>query len=461
MSNRDVGRPLLRYLWPVIAMLAIPRFAAANDLARYYGLALARDATLQAAASARDAAVEARPQALAALLPQVSASASATRERADYANVGIASAQTVDCSLSAAAGTRRCYGTSRGLGVSLSQTLWSFQDFDQLKEADAQAAAAQAVFTGAQQDLLLRVAKAYFGILSATDQLDTNRREREAFSTLLEQAKVRERTGLGPRSDVEQAQAFYDATLQSVIDAQNALDDANLSLTVIVGARGDRVAPLREDIPLKSPQPASVDAWVDSARRDNPGVRAALLKVDAASRDIGVQRGRGLPTFMLTLSSSKLSQDPVQGGNQTLDTVGVSFRWPLFQGGAVASAIRQSRALYRQAQAELDFAQRDTERKTRAAFRGVESGVQRIAAAHRAVESSRDAVEAGRRNVEFGTGTEFDLLNAQNNYYTAIRAYDQARYDYLTSVLTLKQQAGRLSERDLDAIDALLIEPQA
>jgi outer membrane protein len=157
-------------------------------------------------------------------------------------------------------------------------------------------------------------------------------------------------------------------------------------------------------------------------------------------------------------SASKTSQDVVLGGNQSLDTIGISFTWPLFQGGAIASAVRQSRALYHQAEAQLDALLRDTERQTRAAYRGIVTGVQRIAAAHRAVESGSAAVEASRRNVEFGTGTEFDLLNAQNNYYAAIRAYSQARYDYLTDVLTLKQQAGRLSERDLLAIDDLLID---
>jgi outer membrane protein len=180
--------------------------------------------------------------------------------------------------------------------------------------------------------------------------------------------------------------------------------------------------------------------------------------MEAASRDVSVQRGRGLPTFSLVGGSSKLNQDEVLGGNQTLDTVGISFSWPLFQGGAVASAVRQSRALYRQASATYDTAQRDAERQTRAAFRGVVSGIQRIGAAHRAVDSGQRAVEASRRNVEFGTGTEFDLLNAQNNYYAALRAYSQTRYDYLTSVLTLKQQAGRLSEHDLIAVDDLLIE---
>jgi outer membrane protein len=180
--------------------------------------------------------------------------------------------------------------------------------------------------------------------------------------------------------------------------------------------------------------------------------------MEAAERDVSAQRGRGLPTLSLTGSSSKLTQDQVLGGNQRLDTVGVSFSWPLFQGGAVASAVRQSRALHRQAQAIYDSAQRDTERLTRAAYRGTVTGIQRIGAARRAADSGRAAVEASRRNVEFGTGTEFDLLNAQNNYYAAVRAFSQSRYDYLTNVLTLKLEAGRLSERDLLAIDDLLIE---
>jgi outer membrane protein len=183
--------------------------------------------------------------------------------------------------------------------------------------------------------------------------------------------------------------------------------------------------------------------------------------MEAASRDISVQRGRGLPTISLTGSGSKITQDAVLGGNQTLDTIGVSFSWPLFQGGAIASAVRQSRALFRQSQVNVDAIQRSTETQTRAAFRGIVTGIQRIGAAHRAVDSGERAVEAMRRNVEFGTATEFEVLSAQNNYYAARRAYNQARYDYLTSVLTLKQQAGRLTEQDLIAIDNLLIEKAA
>jgi outer membrane protein len=441
----------------LFGLLLVTVSAQANDLIKLYELALTRDNTLQAAHFQRDALIEAKPQAIASWLPQVSLSAGVTRERVGFDSGPAQGSTAADCALSSTSDTQHCYGTQRSLGVNLSQTLWSFQSFSALREANSQVAAAESDYQGAQQALLLRVAQAYFGILSAEDQLAANKGERESFATLLNQARVREQTGVGPRSDVEQAQSFYDATEQNVIDAANALDDAKLAMTEIIGESIAAVAPLREDIPLVSPQPATADEWVSSARQDNFGVRTAELKMEAASRDIGVQRGRGLPTLALTGSSSKLNQDPVLGGDQRLDTVGISFSWPIFQGGGVASAVRQSRALYRQAQVNYDAAQRDVEKQTRAAFRGIVTGIQRIAAARRAVDSGKLAVEASRRNVEFGTGSEFILLDNQNNYFAAVRAFAQARYDYLTNVLVLKQQAGRLTERDLASIDDLLI----
>src|SRR5882762_107104 len=291
----EARQTVLRYSLALISLVLAAKLADANDLKELYQLAQTRDASLQAAGFQRDAAIEARPQALAQWLPQVSAAASATRERAGFDSGQSTGSQAADCALSAAAGVQHCYGTAHSLGLNLSQTLWSFQAFSQLKEANFQAAAAETGFRSAQQNLLLRVAQAYFAILSAADQLAANRGERDAFGTMLSQARTREQTGVGPRSDVEQAQAFYDATEQSVIDAQNALDDANLALTEIVGAHAAAIAPLRQDIPLVSPEPASAEEWVVSARQDNFDVRAAQLKVEAASRDVAAQRGRALP----------------------------------------------------------------------------------------------------------------------------------------------------------------------
>jgi outer membrane protein len=452
--------------WGTLGLVAVMglflvRTAAANDLLQLYRLAQSHDATLQAALAQRNAAIEAKPQALALLLPQVSANASAERLRIGeqlLAPQTVAGTTITGCQIAAGAATQVCFGDGHGYGLSLSQTLWSFQSFSLLREANAAAAAAEANLLAAQQALMLRVAQAYFGILASRDALVSNQGARDSYNTELNHARAREQTGVGPRSDSEQAQSYYDITEQGVIDAQNALNDAELLMAEVSGSTVTKFAPLRDTIPLESPDPASVEDWVSAALKDNPLVRSAQLQVDAADRDIDVQHGKGLPSVVLTGGRTRAWQDLTIGGNQADDQIGVSVTWPLFQGGAVASQVRQSRALWKQALAQYDGTRRDTERITRSSYRGVVTGIARIGAARRSVDSAGVAMEADRRNVEFGTGGEFNLLSAQNQYYFAQRLYSQTRYDYLTSLLTLKQQAGRLSEADLAAIDTLLVE---
>ncbi len=469
MQLPSVCKRLKRHL--VLGALILVQAATpvdANDLIRLYQLALTRDTTLQAAKYQHDAAIEARPQALSQWLPQLSGTGSAQRhfleqQAALYGLTTNASTPPAlgyfglaDCARTSAT-VVHCNANDASYGLTLTQTLWSYQAYSQLKEADAQAASAEATYLSAQQDLLLRVAEAYFQVLGAQDQLTTLRLERETFALQLKQAQDRERTGVGSRSDVEQAQSFYDLTAQSLINAENALDDAKLALAAIVGEPPGDLAPLIDQIPLTAPDPPSADEWVTSALRDNPDVRAAELTAEAAERDISVQRGKGMPTISLQGAGTRLEGPVVLGGQSTVATVGVSVNWPLFQGGAVASAVRQSRALYHQSQANLESAQRATVQQTRAAYRNIIAGIQSINAARRAEDSTYTAMQAARHDIEFTVSPEYILLQFQRSYYSAVNAYDQARYTYLSNVLVLKQQAGRLTERDLATIDALLV----
>jgi outer membrane protein len=451
---------------------ALPISAHANDLLRLYTLAQQRDSVLQAATFQRNAAIEARPQALAQWLPQLSGNASSERERISdqAASLGITPNQfntlppgyvgLPGCELATSV-TVRCNVNYTTYGLTLTQTLWSFQAYSQLREADAQAASAEASYLSAQQNLVIRVAQAYFSVLQAEDLLNTFTSERTAYGALLKQSQDREQTGVGSASDVKQAQLFYDQTAQIVINAQNGLDDANLALGEIIGGAPGHVSSLRDSIPLTAPDPISVDAWVMAAQSDNPDVRAAQSSSEAARRDIGVQRGRGLPSVSLVGNDGYATAPEILGGHRGQDTVGVYFNWPIFQGGAVASAVRQSRALFRESEANLTTLRRQTEQQTRSAYLGIVNGIRGINAARHTIDSARAAVEAAQRDIEFNVGSEYAMLGYQQQYYSAIYAYDQARYVYLMDVLLLKQQAGRLSQSDLASIDALLVVPSA
>ena len=344
---------LRQRMWRYTALLAavwiVPMMAHANELERLYQLALANDATLQAASFERAADIEARPQALSQLLPQIAANATAARDRAGLeSSSSLTSTLAASCSYSASRPLLRQCGAAAADAVADDLELRGVQPAEG-SEPDRRCRRGHAALGAAESRVarragLLRVAG---GVRSAGRQRGRTRGLRHAAAR---RRCAREQTGVGPRSDALQAQAFYDATDEAVIDARNALDDARLVLTEIVGTHAGDGVPLREAIPLASPEPATAEDWVASARQDNLDVRAAQLKADAAERDIAAARGRELPTLALVGASSRLNQDESLGGNQSLDSIGVAFSWPLFQGGLVASAVRQSRALYRRRQ---------------------------------------------------------------------------------------------------------------
>ena len=93
-------RGMYRSSFVFCALLLSSQLAAANDLKQFYELALTRDTTLQAAHFQRDALVEARPQAIAQWLPQISANASATREKAGFNSGPALGSQAADCAIS-------------------------------------------------------------------------------------------------------------------------------------------------------------------------------------------------------------------------------------------------------------------------------------------------------------------------------------------------------------------------
>ncbi|MFA5939265.1 MAG: TolC family outer membrane protein [Sinimarinibacterium sp.] len=429
------------------AALLAPGLAQANDLLQVYDLAAQNDTTIWAARHARDAAVEAKPQARAALLPQLTGS---------Y-NYGYAETT----------GTFEQGGTTfpidnngndDALSVTLNQSIVSIASWRRLQQASEQVALAQATYRSAEQTLLLRVAEAYFGVLGAHDNLRSAQGEKAAVERQLEQAKKRFEVGLSAITDVQEAQARYDLTVAQEIQAQQQLDSAILALGQITGQPVPPLALLGQDIPLPAPNPADVNQWVSDALQGNLDLLAAQLNQNIAERGVQAARAGHLPTVgvqgVYRDSTSESGSFPQETESSSV-TLGVTL--PLFAGGATQSAVRQSIATREQRASELTGAKRQVERNTRDAYQGVVTGAARVKAFKQAVVSSTTALEASETGLEVGARTAVDVLNAQQQLYAAERNYYQSRYDYLLFVLRLKAAAGSLGQTDLAEVDRLLV----
>lgn len=413
----------------------------ADDLLQVYRLAQQNDPTFAAARAEYQAAREAVPQARSAVLPQVTFSASTGEDSQEDLDTGA----TDDFS-------------STQYSLSLRQTLFDWSEFSGLDRADAQVAQAESQFAVAEQELITRVAQAYFDVLGARDTLRFARAEKRAIERQLEQAQERFEVGLIPVTDVKEAQASYDLAVSREIDAENALENAREVLRTLTGEPPGTLTGVVADLELRSPDPASPGPWVDTALQQNPSYLAARSSAEVARYEIRQARAGHYPTLDLVASRTREDRDGgfTQQGEFETDRIGIELNIPLYSGGATVSATRSARSQFEAAQSRTVQARRSAEQDTRNAFRGIEASLSQVRALDQAVESNRAAVEATRAGFRVGTRTAVDVLEALRDLYQAQRDYATARYQYIVNRLRLKQAAGTLTVEDVRLINSWL-----
>ncbi|PTU32793.1 TolC family outer membrane protein [Stenotrophobium rhamnosiphilum] len=432
------------------AAVSLPGAASANELLRVYELAQQNDMQFQAAAAQRDAAIEAKPQARAAFLPQITGGyvRGKTFQNSKYANPAFQTAPENQKFI------------TDGLQATLNQTIFNWQYFEQLRQSDDQVALAAASYNAAQQNLVLRVASAYFDVLSANDSLRTSQSEKKALERQLDQAKQRFDVGLAAITDVQDSQARYDLTLASLISAEQTLANNKEALAVITGENMTKLTTLQDEFLLPPPAPENVDSWVASAKQGNFDLLTAQLQADISKRGIDVAWAKHLPTVGLMAQYSDGEQGGLFGAQQTTKEVQLQLTVPIFSGGATQSGVRQAKATHAQYKAMYEGQKRVTEQQTRNAYLGVIAGALRVKALKQAVTSNTTALSASETGMQVGTRTSVDVLNAEQLLYMSQRDYYKSRYEYLLSFLRLKAAAGTLSVQDLSVIDNLIVAAQ-
>ena len=428
--------------------------AQAASLLEIYQQALQSDPLIHEAEARRLAALEAKPQARGAYLPQVSAFGELRKEDQSGSSFSFLIDDTIPFDQS----TDRTFWR-----VELRQSLFRWDQVVDLKRADKSVARAEAVRESAQQDLIVRVAQRYFDVLAAEDRLTSIHANRTAIARQLEQAKQRFEVGLIAVTDVQESQAAYDQAIADEIGAKRSLATAREFLREITGQHVQALSAPGDDFPLPTPDPSDEASWVSLALSQNLDLVASRLDEQLARDEIAFRRTGHYPTLDLVANTSEVTRDGDSNSltiddSSSTDSIFLQLNVPIFAGGATSSRVREAVYLHRASREQLQRVTRETERQTRDAYLGVISERSRVEALAQAVESSRTALEATQAGFEVGTRTIVDVLNSQFSLYAAVTNYYQSRYDYLLNALRLKQAAGNLAVQDLERIDQFLEE---
>ena len=134
---------------------------------------------------------------------------------------------------------------------------------------------------------------------------------------------------------------------------------------------------------------------------------------------------------------------------------------PLFLGGRLHAQRRQSAQQHVAAMESRINLERTTITNARSLHMTVASNAARVKARKQSIRSAESALDATEAGYEVGTRNIVDVLNAQNLLYTSLRDYANARYDYVNSLLRLKENAGSLSPDDVAMLNSALVPPPA
>ncbi|HCH0391109.1 TPA: efflux RND transporter outer membrane protein VpoC [Vibrio parahaemolyticus] len=417
--------------------------AWADSLAEIYDLAKQNDPQLLSVAAQRDRAFEAITSSRSALLPQINLTAgyNLTRGDTEYDSNLISDVSNDSNALTA--------------GVNFSQELYNRASWITLDTAEKSARQADATYAAAQQGLILRVSQAYFEVLRAQDNLVFVRAEKAAVGRQLEQTKQRFEVGLSAITDVHDAQAQYDAVLADEVLAENDLINSYESLREITGQEHKNLNVLDTNRFSATRTNSPAETLIDEAKTKNLSLLSARISQDIARDNISLASSGHLPTLSLD-GGYNYGDTSNSARDNTTDNfnIGVNLAVPLYTGGNVTSQTKQAEFAYVAASEDLEAQYRSVVKDVRAQNNNINASIGALKAYEQSVVSARSALEATEAGFDVGTRTIVDVLDATRRLYDANKNLSDARYNYILSVLQLRQAVGTLSEQDILDVDA-------
>jgi outer membrane protein len=433
--------------------LAVPCVPVpAADLLDSWQAARRHDAGMLAAQATLRAAEEKIAQGDALLASRVDLSANAGQALQDYRAGNTASGHT----------DANSRGQTYGVGVVWSKPIYDASASAGRNRLHREAEQARVQYQLAEQDLILRVARSYFDVLLARENLTLATAQQEAVAEQLGLAKESYELGLTSITDADDAQARHDNLIAAEVSNANDLANKADAYAMLTSLDPKTVVAISATLAATAPAPNTLDDWLAQTRATNPVLRLLRLGVEIADLAIDQYKWRGAPVVSVNASVGRQFEAgsiSASGGRDstTSGAVGLMLSIPLFDGGNRESLLRQAIATQDQQRNTLEASVRESQRVTRQYFAALRDGAERIRALERARVSGESSMRSSKVGQEVGVRTIIDVLNAEQNYYQTLYGLTAARCDFLYAQLQLAASAGTLSDASLAGVNSALL----
>jgi len=372
-------------------------------------------------------------QALAPLLPQLSASGGYGRARQLTRITG-----------------RAFHDDFGSASVTASQLLFDFGRTWAAKDvAKSSAEAVKEVLETQKLDISQLVKTQYYTLLLSKRLVEVNVTALERAEVNLRSAQGFFQVGTQPKSFVTRAEVDVANGRVNVIRAQNAVSLARVALNTAMGIAVN--APTK-DLLAYEPFPMNRDALVAEAIKNRPEYRQVKAQAEAADAFVRQTFRDFFPNLFGSgtygvvgvtgaSANSRSTSGFIDSGNEW--NVGLTLNWSIFDGGGKVARYKEAKANLEASVARVRDAELQVWLSVEQSYLNLGEAEERIGAAGKAVESAEENYQLARGRFDAGVANIIELTDAQLALTQAQSTEAQALSDYRISIANLERALGR------------------
>mgnify|MGYP001198643344 CR=1 FL=1 len=293
--------------------------------------------------------------------------------------------------------------------LTASMSVFNLAGYSAVRAGRLSADAASADFSATENDAALNAVKAYDRALLGVAAAHAQQAAVSDQETNVRFVELRVRIGKKPRYELSRARAALAQAQQMAEDAAAERDESSNDLKLLLDfdMASDVAIPDRFETAVYSD---TLMAVTQRALLQQPAVRAARLRHDAAQATLDQARAAYVPTAAVTGQTYNGSSNPPLGSSG--GQVGVSVTLPIIDGGTRHGALMQASATLAKAQADFERQQLMVQNAVANAWRELDAAHRNLQTAQAALDDASENLRVARLRQQTGKGTQLEVLDA-------------------------------------------------
>lgn len=280
----------------------------------------------------------------------------------------------------------------------------------------------------ASESTALEAARAYLDALRYRELFTLTQDNLAQHDQVFKLIQERVEAGVGRRVDLEQAGGRLALAQSNMLTETSNLHDVSARFLRIVGELppDEMLAPAL----LTQGIPSSIEETLKRGYQGSPAFNAAIENVRAAQADARGRQANFQPRVDLRASQDVAYNDSGLAGRSDNQVIELVLNYNLFKGGADQAQVRQYAERLAQSKELRDKACRDIRQNLSIAFNDIHNLSRQLVFLDQHQLSIEKARVAYREQFDIGQRTLLDLLDTENEYFQARRAYVNATYEH-------------------------------